>query len=484
MLADVLIRDGLIHEVGLRLEVPDDTRVIDATGSYVMPGGIDPHTHLSMPFMGQLSCEDFFSGQSAALAGGTTHHIDFVLPVEHDLLRGLESWKVKAESACMDYSFHMAVNQWNHQTESQMEAVVEQGINSFKFFMAYKGALMVSDSELLEGFAACKRLGALPMVHAENGDGVEWGRERVFAAGVTGPEGHSLSRPPVLEGEATGRAIRLAAFVGTPLYVVHVTSIDALREVAQAQLAGQPVIGEPVVSGLYLEESRLWDRNFTHAAQYVMSPPIRSAEHGVAIKQALAGGVLTVVATDHCAWNSSQKAMGRHDFRLIPNGVNGIEERLHVLWQQMVVPGLMTPSAFVSASSTAAARAFNLFPRKGLLAAGSDADVIVFDPRVTHTLGVGAGHSAMDTNLYEGMQITGKVTVTVSRGVVVWENGVLTVVKGAGQFVPTPPHAPLFSGLRSQGRPGNVAAWPTAYGPTPVLRDGDRAQHAAEACAA
>lgn len=257
--ADVYIKDGKIAAVGPNLKAADaGVRIVDASGKYVMPGGIDPHTHLEMPFMGQVTCDDFYSGQAAALAGGTTMHIDFALPVSHDLLAGFEAWRKKAQRSVMDYGFHMAVTTWNEKVSHDMQVLAERhGVNSFKFFMAYKGALMVTDAELLAGLRRCKQLGALAMVHAENGDAVAEGQTRVFEAGITGPEGHQLSRPAVLEGEATGRAIRLARFVNTPLYVVHVMSADAAQEIAAARALGQRVIGEAVASGISMDDSRV-----------------------------------------------------------------------------------------------------------------------------------------------------------------------------------------------------------------------------------
>ncbi|GLI68276.1 hypothetical protein VaNZ11_012634 [Volvox africanus] len=419
--------------------------------------------------MGSVTADDFFSGQVAALAGGTTMHIDFALPVNHDLMAGYKLWKEKASRSCMDYGFHMAITRWDEQVSKDMAELVLEGINSFKFFMAYKDVLQVTDSELVEGLQRCKDLGALPMVHAENGDTIAWLQSRLLAQGVRGPEGHALSRPPALEGEATSRAIRLAGVVGVPLYVVHVMSIDAMEEIARARRSGQRVVGEPVAAGLVLEESPLWDVNFTRAAAFVMSPPIRSAEHGPALKKALASGVLQLVATDHAVFNSTQKAAGRNDFTRIPNGVNGIEERLHVTWQEMVVSGLSTPSDFVRMTSTAAAQIYNIYPRKGRVAAGSDADVILLDPRVTHTLGVGSHHSRMDTNVYEGKQIQGKVVSTISRGRLVWHQGKLDVQPHTGRFVAMPAFGPLFEGLDEQYRRRGVFP----YGPTPVLREPD-----------
>ncbi|GMP91485.1 hypothetical protein CsSME_00042165 [Camellia sinensis var. sinensis] len=238
-IADVYVEDGIIAAVKPNIKVGDDVTVLDATGKFVMPGGIDPHTHLAMEFMGTETIDDYFSGQAAALAGGTTMHIDFVIPVKGSLSAGFEAYVGKAKKACMDYGFHMAITKWDETVSKEMEIMVkEKGINSFKFFLAYKGALMVKDELLLEGLKKCKSLGALAMVHAENGDAVFEGQKRMIELGITGPEGHALSRPAVLEGEATARAIRLAAFVNTPLYIVHVMSIDAMEEIATARKSG------------------------------------------------------------------------------------------------------------------------------------------------------------------------------------------------------------------------------------------------------
>ncbi|CAI5942228.1 unnamed protein product, partial [Closterium sp. NIES-64] len=434
--------------------------------------GIDPHTHLAMPFMGTESCDDFYSGQAAALAGGTTFHIDYVLGATPasggDLLRILEEYEGKAKgNAVMDYGFHMGVTRWSEEVARDMEEVVKRGINSFKFFMAYKGALQVDDQQLLDGFTRCKHLGAIPQVHAENGDAVVWGQQHIFDLGITGPEGHPLSRPPEVEEEATGRAIRLANVVGVPLYVVHVMSAGAAREVAEARRRGQRVVGEPVVSGIALNDSHLWSPDFKHAAQFVMSPPIRSAEHVAAVKAALATGTLQLVATDHCPFNSTQKAKGRHDFRLIPNGVNGIEERMHITWDVMVNSGLMSPSDYVRITSTECARIFNLYPQKGVVAEGSDADVIVLNPRGSTTISATSHHSRIDTNVYEGWRMQGNIEVTVSQGRVVWRHGRLNVTRGAGRFVPMRPFGPLFHGMQARD-----AARRHSYH-APVRRDED-----------
>ncbi|KAJ9699105.1 hypothetical protein PVL29_007945 [Vitis rotundifolia] len=375
-------------------------------------------------------------------------HIDFVIPVKGSLSKGFEAYKEKAKKSCMDYGFHMAITKWDENVSREMEIMVkEKGINSFKFFMAYKGALMINDELLLEGLKKCKSLGALAMVHAENGDAVFEGQKRMIELGITGPEGHALSRPPVLEGEATARAIRLASFVNTPLYVVHVMSIDAMEEIAKARKSGQRVIGEPVVSGLVLDDSGLWDPDFINAAKYVMSPPIRALGHDKALQAALSTGNLQLVGTDHCAFNSTQKAFGIDDFRKIPNGVNGIEERMHLVWDTMVESGQISVTDYVRITSTECARIFNMYPRKGAILAGSDADIIILNPNSSFQITARSHHSRSDTNVYEGRKGKGKVEVTIAGGKIVWENDELKAVPGSGKYIEMQPFSYLFNGI-------------------------------------
>ncbi|GLT54254.1 hypothetical protein SLA2020_274660 [Shorea laevis] len=447
--ADVYVEDGIIVAVKPNIKVGDYVTVIDATGKFVMPGGIDPHTHLSFEFMSTETVDDFFSGQAAALAGGTTMHIDFVIPVNGSLTAGFEAYEKKAKKSCMDYGFHMAVTKWDEVVSKEMEIMVkEKGINSFKFFLAYKGALMINDELLLEGFKKCKSLGALAMVHAENGDAVYEGQKRMIELGITGPEGHALSRPPLLEGEATARAIHLAGFVNTPLYVVHVMSIDAVEEIARARKKGQRVIGEPVAAGLALDGSGLWDPDFVTAAKFVMSPPIRASGHDKALQAALSTGILQLVGTDHCSFNSTQKALGIDDFRKIPNGVNGIEERMHLVWDIMVESGQISVTDYVRVTSTECARIFNIYPRKGAIFPGSDADIIILNPNASFEITAKSHHARSDTNVYEGRR--GKISTLTSVDVIlriVWENDELKVVPGTGKYVELPPFSYLFDGI-------------------------------------
>ncbi|KAL5580333.1 hypothetical protein UlMin_012775 [Ulmus minor] len=446
--ADVYVEDGIIVAVKPHIKVGDDVTVLDATGKYVMPGGIDPHTHLAMEFMGSETIDDFFTGQAAALAGGTTMHIDFIIPVNGSLIEGFKAYEKKSRISCMDYGFHMAITKWDETVSREMEIMVhEKGINSFKYFMAYKGSFMISDELLLEGLKKCKSLGALAMVHAENGDAVYEGQRRMIELGITGPEGHALSRPPVLEGEATARAIRLASFVNTPLYVVHVMSIDALEEIAKARKSGQKVIGEPVVSGLILDDSWLWHPDFLTAAKFVMSPPIRASGHNKALQAALSMGVLQLVGTDHCTFNSTQKTLGINDFRSIPNGVNGLEERMHLVWDTMVESGQISVTDYVRVTSTECARIFNIYPKKGAILVGSDADIIILNPNSSFEISSKSHHSRTDTNVYEGRKGKGKVEVTIAGGRIVWQNNKLNVVPGSGKYIEMPPFNYLFNGI-------------------------------------
>jgi len=333
---------------------------------------------------------------------------------------------------------------------------------------------MVTDEQMLRGFARCRDLRALPMVHAENGDAVAAGQAAVFdGAGVGAPHGHALSRPKGLEAEATSRALRLAAHVGAPLYVVHVMAGAAADEVGRARARGERAVGEAVAPGLALDESRMWDANWTVAAAHVMSPPLRAAEDRARLRAALASGELSVVATDHAAFNSTQKRSGLGDFRRIPNGIASIEERLHVAWTELVArAGLVTPEQFVGLVSANAARIFGAYPRKGRVAEGSDADVIVFDPRARHALSAERHHSAVDVSVWEGYEAVGRVDVTVSRGRVAWEGGRLRVppaggggrgeaatadeydaslAPGTGEFVPLPTGGAMYEGMGRRG---------------------------------
>ena len=328
--ADVLIEGEKIAAVGEGLSGDE---VIDAEGAYVIPGGIDPHTHLEMPFMGTTAAETFESGTFAAAAGGTTMIVDFVLPGDGSLVAAIDDWDRKSkDQICIDISYHMAVTGWNERIWQEMETVVkERGINTFKHFMAYKGALMIEDDEMYASFRRCAELGAMPLVHAENGDIVAELQQKYMAEGITGPEGHAYSRPPEVEGEAANRAIMIADAAGVPLYVVHVSCEQAHEAIRRARQKGMRVYGEPLIQHLTLDESEYFDKDWQYAARRVMSPPFRSKDHQDGLWNGLAAGSLQVVATDHAAFSDQQKRMGVGDFTRIPNGTGGLEERLAML---------------------------------------------------------------------------------------------------------------------------------------------------------
>ncbi len=440
--ADVLIEGETIAAVGTDLDasVLDSATVLDASGAYVLPGGIDPHTHMELPFMGTVASEDFFTGTSAAAAGGTTTIIDFAIPApQQSLVEAYMQWREWAKKAASDYSFHVAITWWDQSVHDEMGTLTtEHGVNSFKHFMAYKGAIMCDDETLVSSFSRARDLGALCTVHAENGELVWRLQQEIFEQGSTGPEGHPLSRPPEVEGEAANRAIRIAEVLGVPLYLVHTSCIDALEAVARARSEGQRVFAEVLAQHLLIDDSVYRDPEWERAAHYVMSPPFRSKEHQAELWRALQAGILQTTATDHCCFCTDQKAAGRDDFRLIPNGTGGVEDRMSVLWHHGVGTGRLTPSEFVAVTSTNCARIFNMYPKKGAVAVGADADIVIWDPAKTRTISKATHHQNVDFNIYEGMEVTGAAAITLSRGRVLWQDGELRTEKGAGEYVDRP----------------------------------------------
>ncbi len=432
--ADVKIEGGKIVEIGPNLSGDE---VLDASGCYVMPGGIDPHVHLEMPFMGTYSTDDFESGTRAALAGGTTMVVDFCLPEPgQSLLDALKRWDNKATRANCDYSFHMSVTWWGEQVFNEMKAVVlHHGINTFKHFMAYKGALMVNDDEMFASFQRCAELGALPLVHAENGDVVAAMQQKLMDEGNDGPEAHAYSRPVSVEGEATNRAIVIADMAGVPLYVVHTSCEQSHEAIRRARQSGMRVYGEPLIQHLTLDESEYFDKDWDHAARRVMSPPFRSKTHQDSLWAGLASGSLQVVATDHCAFTTEQKRTGLGDFRKIPNGTGGLEDRMPMLWTYGVATGRITMNEFVAVTSTNIAKILNVYPRKGAVLVGADADIVVWDPKRSKTISAKSQQSAIDYNVFEGKEVTGLPRYTLARGVVAIEESTVRTQEGHGKFV-------------------------------------------------
>lgn len=459
--ADVLIEGGRIAAIGQGLV--GDT-VLDASGCLIMPGGIDPHTHLEMPFMGTYSADDFESGTRAALAGGTTMVVDFALPSPgQGLLDALQMWDNKAGRAHCDYSYHMAVTWWGQQVFDEMQAVVDRGITSFKHFMAYKGALMVNDDELFASFRRVGDLGGIAMVHAENGDVVAELSARLLAEGNTGPEAHAYSRPPQVEGEATNRAIMVADMAGVPLYVVHVSCEDSHEAIRRARAQGKRVWGEPLIQHLVLDESEYFNADWDHAARRVMSPPFRNKLHQDSLWAGLQSGSLSVVATDHCAFTTEQKRTGMGDFTKIPNGTGGLEDRMPVLWTQGVGTGRLTPNEFVAVTSTNIAKVLGMYPKKGAVLVGSDADLVVWDPEAEKVISAGAQQSAIDYNVFEGQRVKGLPRFTLTRGVVAVTEGKIDSREGHGEFVAREPRGQVNRAL---------TAWKELTAPRPVQRSG------------
>jgi dihydropyrimidinase len=411
-------------------------RVIDAAGKYVLPGGIDVHTHMEMPFGGTHSADTFETGTTAAAWGGTTTIVDFaVQPKGTSLLAALETWHGKAaDRAAVDYGFHMIISWVNDATLKEMDACVGAGVSSFKMFMAYPGVFYATDGEILRAMQKAKDVGATIMMHAENGIAIDQLVVQALAEGRTDPVHHGTTRPPELEAEATHRAITLAKVTGAPLYIVHLSASQALAAVAAARDTGQNVFAETCPQYLFLSLDDLGRPGF-EGAKYVASPPLRTAEHQDELWRGLRTNDLSVVSTDHCPFCfKDQKQLGRGDFSKIPNGIPGVEHRMDLL-HQGVVRGEISLSRWVEIASTTPARMFGLYPRKGVIAPGSDADIVVYDPRARQTLSAATHHMAVDYSAYEGMSITGKVDTVLSRGQVVIAGGAFHGRAGHGQFV-------------------------------------------------
>ncbi|RUU74029.1 dihydropyrimidinase [Mesorhizobium sp. M7A.F.Ca.MR.362.00.0.0] len=459
--ADVLMQHGKIVAIGSDLHGDHE---FDATGCYVMPGGIDPHTHLEMPFMGTYSADDFESGTRAALAGGTTMVVDFCLPApQQSLLEALQMWDNKTSKASCDYSFHMAITWWGKQVFDEMATVVDKGITSFKHFMAYKGALMVDDDEMYASFQRCADLGALPLVHAENGDVVAALSQKLLAAGNNGPEGHAYSRPPEVEGEATNRAIMIADMAGVPLYVVHVSCEQSHEAIRRARQKGMRVFGEPLIQHLTLDESEYFDKDWDHAARRVMSPPFRNKLHQDSLWAGLQAGSLQVVATDHCAFTTKQKRNGVGDFTKIPNGTGGLEDRMPVLWTTGVNTGRLTMNEFVAVTSTNIAKILNMYPKKGAIVEGADADIVVWDPQRKKKITSKKQQSVIDYNVFEGFEVTGLPRFVFSRGELSIQEAEVKAKPGHGEFVGREPNAAVNRAL---------STWKEISAPRKVERTG------------
>lgn len=438
------------RDIGQHLIVPGGIKTVDARGCYVLPGGIDTHTHFNMPFMGTNTVDDFYSGTRAALAGGTTTVLDFALPAKGtSLVDAFKKWRAMADGvACCDYGLKVIVPEFKKgKTDIEMEALVkEHGVNAFKVFMAYKNDLMINDEDLINVLDKARQLGALTAVHAENGDIIDYNVKKLKSLGITGPEGHLQSRPEEVEAEATNRVITLANQLNSPLYIVHVMSRSAGDVIANARNRGCVVFGETITAAFGTDGSHYFHKCWRHAAAHVLSPPLRSDKNTPEVLINLMGsGQLQTTGSDHCVFNSDQKAVGAKDFSKIPNGVNGVEERLIILWEKSVKTGKIDPKQFVALTSTNAAKIFNIYPKKGRLAKGSDGDVVVWGPK-SQTIKAANHHSNVDYNIFEGLQVSNGPLVVVSKGKIVLDEDGFHVVQGNGKFVPCPPNSPYVYG--------------------------------------
>lgn len=439
LLADIYIEAEKIQQIGVNLAMPAD-HTIDASDCYVFPGGVDPHTHMDFPFMGTFSSDNFETGTLAGLHGGTTTIIDFAIQQPgRSLQTAFDQWQQKAQgNAVSDFAFHVAVTDFNEKTKPEIKTLVEQhGVTSFKTFMAYKNALMVDDQQITALFHELKKHGAMLTTHAENGDLIEELITENLAAGNTAPKYHALSHPVIAEAEASQRIINLAHQTESPLYIVHMTCEAALNRVRAAAKRQQKVFVETCMQYLLLDVA-LYDEDFA-GAQWVLSPPLREATDRKALWQGLQQNIIQTVATDHCPFCLEQKAMGKNNFAKIPNGIPGIEHRLELLFSEGVAQGRIDINKFVDLVATAPAKIFGLFPKKGTIAVGSDADLVIFDPTVQHIISAKTHHMNCDYSAYEGWHVIGKCRTTILRGTIAVDNGHAFIQKGFGKYLPREP---------------------------------------------
>jgi dihydropyrimidinase len=433
---DVFVEGERISTIGTSLTMRAD-RIIDASGKLVLPGGIDVHTHLDMPFGGTKSADDFESGTIAAAYGGTTTIVDFAIQYKGQTLHhAWEAWMQKAENkAAIDYGFHMIVTDLTDQVETEMDALVRQGVSSFKLFMAYPGVFMLDDASIFRALLRTGKNGGTICMHAENGGVIDVLVKKALAEGKTAPKYHALTRPARAEGEATHRAIALAEIADVPIYIVHLSAAEALEMVTEARDRGLPAYAETCPQYLFLSYDNYEEPAF-EGAKYVMSPPLRPKETQDRLWRGLAFNDLQAISTDHCPFcMKEQKTLGADDFSKIPNGAPGIETRMSLVYDGGVRTGRISLNRFVELTSTSPAKIFGLFPRKGTIAPGSDADLVVFDPQRTMTLSARTHHMKVDYNPYEGRGVTGVSETVLSRGNVIVEDGKFVGRAGAGNFL-------------------------------------------------
>jgi dihydropyrimidinase len=435
--SDIAINDGKIEAIGKNLSRENAKKIIDAKGKYVLPGGIDVHTHLDMPFGGTTSADDFETGTRAAAFGGTTTLIDFAIQYKGQTLRtAFDAWMQKASGkAVSDYAFHCIITDLGSAQLEEMNALVREGVTSFKLFMAYPGVFMLDDASIFKAFRATAKNGGLVCMHAENGNAIDVIVQQALAEGKKAPKYHALTRPTTAEAEATGRAIALAEMAGAPVYIVHLSCNEALEKIREARDRGLPVYAETCPQYLYLSLEHMEAPGF-EGAKYVFTPPLREKWHQEKLWNGLKQDHLQVVSTDHCPFCfKEQKELGKDDFTKIPNGGPGIEHRMSLIYSGGVAKGRFSVNRFVELVSTTPAKLFGLYPRKGTIAIGSDADLVVFDPDRKNTISAKTHHMRVDYSMFEGIEVIGMPDVVLSRGLVVVEGNQFLGRPGAGEFI-------------------------------------------------